>query len=55
VELFVMCGGEWALEGQNWVLVKCSLYVEMMANIITSVVRSGRGTSSSIRSEENVK
>ena len=47
-----MCGGEWALDGQNWVLVKCSLYVEMMANI---VVRSGRGTSSSIRSEENVK
>ena len=55
VELFVMCGGEWVLEGQNWVLVKCSLYVEMRANIITSVVRSGRGTSSSIKSEENVK
>ena len=52
VELFVMCGGEWALDGQNWVLVKCSLYVELMANI---VVRSGMGTSSSIRSEENVK
>ena len=32
-----MCGGEWALEGQNWVLVKCSLFLEMMANISTSV------------------